>query len=415
MSEPRRVVVTGLGAVSPLGIGVDALWNGVLEGTSGIRPITRFDASAYATRIAGEVPDFDPTRWMDRREVRRMDPFTQYGLAAASLAVEDSGLETDREDPTRIGVILGSGIGGLTEMEAQHKKLLAKGPDRVSPFLIPKLMVNAVSGEISIRHGFRGPNFVTASACASGAHAIGLALRSIRSGESEIIISGGSESTITTLGVSGFCSLRAMSRRNDDPEAASRPFDRDRDGFVMGEGSGILVLEELEHARARGAKIYAELLGVGWNADAFHITQPAPEGAGAVDAIRLAIQDARVDPSEIDYINAHGTSTEFNDRNESAAIRTVLGEQANKVVVNSTKSMTGHLLGASGGVESVVMALSVANDIVHPTRNLENPGEGCDLDYCPGSAREIPVRVALSNSFGFGGHNVAVLMGKLRD
>ena len=404
--------MTGLGAVSPFGVGVQVLWDGVVEGGSGIGPITHFDASGYACRIAGEVLGFDPLKWMDRREGRRLDPFTQFGVVAGKLAIEDSGLDVSREDPRRIGVILGSGIGGLTEIESQHEKLLARGPQRVSPFLIPKLMMNAVSGEISIRHGFRGPNFVTASACASGAHALGLALRSIRWGESDIMISGGTEAAITRLGIAGFCNLRAMSRRNDEPEAASRPFDRDRDGFVMGEGSGVLVLEERERARARGAKIYAEFLGMGCTADAFHITQPAPEGAGAVDAMRLALEDAQIEAEQIDYVNAHGTSTEFNDRNETAALHTVFGDHARNLVVNSTKSMTGHLLGASGGVESVVLCLSIDRGVVHPTRNLEHPGEGCDLDYCPGAAREMPVRVGLSNSFGFGGHNAALLMGQ---
>ncbi len=404
----RRVVVTGLGAVTPVGLNLADSWDALLAGKSGIGTLTCFDASDFSVRIAGEVTDFDPTVALPGPASRKVDRFTQLGMAAAVEAVEDSGVEVTDQNAERCAVILGSGIGGLIETEAQHKRLLKGGPGRVSPFLIPKLMLNALSGQVSMRFGMKGANFATASACASAGHALGMALRTIQYGDAEVVVSGGSEAAITTLGMGGFASLKALSSRNDDPERASRPFDADRDGFVMGEGAGILVLEELSHAQARGARIYCELVGVGMTGDAHHITQPAPEAEGAQRAMRLAMEGGGLNTEDVSYVNAHGTSTPLNDVNESMAIRAVFGEHADNLAVNSTKSMVGHLLGGSAAVEGVVAVKSIYHGVVHQTLNHENPGEGCDLDYVKGEARETALEAALSNSLGFGGHNVSV-------
>ena len=408
----RRVVVTGIGAVTSLGLDAASTFEGLIESRSGIGPITHFDPKDYATRFAGEVRGFDPTTVLEAHEARRLDPFTLFAMAAAKEALGDSGLEIAKEDATRVGCIVGVGIGGLTDIEAQHHVLLERGPRRVNPFFIPKIMMNAAAGQISIRWGLQGPNYATASACASSAHAIGLAAQSIRWNEADAMLAGGSEAAVTTLGISGFNALKALSTRNDAPEKASRPFDRDRDGFVMGEGGGALILEELEHARRRGARIYAEVKGFGMSADAHHITAPAPEGEGARRAMAMALRDARLDAAEVQYVNAHGTSTPINDPLETAAIKGAFGDHARRLVVSSSKSMIGHLLGGSGAVEAVISVLSVHRGVVHPTANLENPDPECDLDYCPGAAREMEVRNALSNSLGFGGHNACVLVGK---
>lgn len=401
----RTIVVTGVGLVSPLGLSCEDSWNGLLAGSSGVGPITLFDASAFATRIAGEVKGFDAAGTLGPQRAKKLDRFSQLGLFAGLQAWKDSGLDVNTLDASRVGVIAGSGIGGLGTMEEQKEVLMSRGPSRMSPFFIPKLMMNALSGEISIELGLKGPNWVTASACASASHGLGTALRTLRSGEADVILSGGSEATVVPLGIGGFCALRAMSTRNDDPQRASRPFDKDRDGFVMGEGAGFLVLETLEHARARGARIYCEFAGFGATADAHHITAPAENAEGAQRSMRLALADARLNTSDVDYINAHGTSTPINDPNESAAVRAVFGEDASRLWVNSTKSMLGHLLGASGAVEAVVTALSLQRGIVHRTLNHETPGEGCTLDYVPEGTREKRLRGALSNSLGFGGHN----------
>ncbi len=401
----RTIVVTGVGLVSPLGLTCEDTWNGLLAGSSGVGAITLFDASAFATRIAGEVKGFDAAATLGPQRAKKLDRFSQLGLFAGLQAWKDSGLDVNTLDASRVGVIAGSGIGGLGTMEEQKEVLMSRGPSRMSPFFIPKLMMNALSGEISIELGLKGPNWVTASACASASHGLGTALRTLRSGEADIILSGGSEATVVPLGIGGFCALRAMSTRNDDPQRASRPFDKDRDGFVMGEGAGFLVLETLEHARARGAKIYCEFAGFGATADAHHITAPAENAEGAQRSMRLALADAKLNTSDVDYINAHGTSTPINDPNESAAVRAVFGEEAPRLWVNSTKSMLGHLLGASGAVEAVVTALSLHHGVVHRTLNHEVPGEGCTLDYVPEGTREKRLRGALSNSLGFGGHN----------
>ncbi|MEZ6194930.1 MAG: beta-ketoacyl-ACP synthase II [Planctomycetota bacterium] len=416
MVARRRVVITGLGAVSPLGLNAADTWEGLLAGRSGVRTIDRFDVSDYPARIAGQVPEFDAASLMDGAAARKLDRFVVFGMIAAHEAMRDAGLAdgVDESIAPRASVITGSGIGGLEEIEDQHKKLLEKGPRRVSPFLIPKLMLNALSGQVSMTFNLKGANFATASACASAGHAIALALRSIQYGESDLVVTGGSEAAITTLGMSGFGSLRALSTRNDDPQAASRPFDKDRDGFVMGEGAGILVVEELEHAKARGAKIYAELVGAGMTADAFHITQPAAGAEGAQRSMRAAMADGGLNAEDISYINAHGTSTPINDPNESQAIEAVLGDHARRIAVSSTKSMTGHLLGGSAAVEALVCALSIERGIVHQTLNHETPGEGCNLDYVKGAARDLQVEAALSNSLGFGGHNLTLAFRKFR-
>jgi 3-oxoacyl-[acyl-carrier-protein] synthase II len=406
----RRVVITGVGTVNALGNTAPEMWSRMLEGASGIAPITHFDASEYACRIAGEVRGLDTSHVVEARELKKLDPFTLYGMVAADEAIRDAGITDSGFDPDRAGCIMGVGIGGLTDIEATKELLLERGPRRVSPYFIPKIMMNAVAGRISMQHGLRGANFVTASACASANHAMGLAMRSIRAGDADVMVTGGAEATITPLGIAGFCSLRAMSTRNDDPEGASRPFDKGRDGFVMGEGAGALVFEEYEHARRRGATIYAQVSGFGMTADAHHITSPAPEGRGAASAIRIALEDARVDPSEVDYINAHGTSTPVNDPLETQAIKTVFREHAEHVAISSSKSMIGHMLGAAGAVELVATALSVRDGRIHPTLNQDERDEECDLDYVPGAAREKHVRHALSNSLGFGGHNAVLIL-----
>ncbi|MBM4266847.1 MAG: beta-ketoacyl-ACP synthase II [Deltaproteobacteria bacterium] len=405
---PRRVAVTGLGTVSPLGCSVEENWAAVRAGRSGVRPITRFDCSDYPTRIAGEV-DFDPEPYIEKRDRKKMDVFIQYAMAASTMAMEDSQLKIDESNAQRVGCIIGVGIGGLHTIEETHLSFLDSRLKRLSPFFIPKLIGNLAPGQISMRFGARGINYAPTSACASGAHGVGEAFRLIRDGYLDAAIAGGAEAAVTALGVAGFSVMRALSTRNDDPEGASRPFDRGRDGFVIGEGAGILILEEWEFARARGAKIYAEMIGYGANADAYHITQPAPEGRGAADCMQLAIDDAGVAPTEVDYVNAHGTSTQFNDANETLAIKRVFGEHAHRLAVSSTKSMTGHLLGAAGGLESVYTALAVHDQVLPPTINQEEADPECDLDYVPNEARPAPIGVALSNSFGFGGTNATLV------
>jgi 3-oxoacyl-[acyl-carrier-protein] synthase II len=410
-----RVVVTGLGAVAPNGIGVETFWQSIIHGVSGIGPITRFDASKHDTRIAGEVQGFDPLQWLEKKEARKMDLFIHYAVAAAQMAYDDSGLKLTDDNRERIGVFVGTGMGGIPALEESHKLLLERGPGRISAFFIPSIITNLASGQISMRFGMKGPNSCVSTACATGNHAIGDSFRIIQRGEADVMLAGGSEAVITPLTIGGFCSMKALSTRNDEPTRASRPFDRDRDGFVMGEGSGLMVLEELEHARRRNAKIYAEMVGYGMCADAYHITQPAPEGEGAVRSMRLALKDAKLTPSQVDYINAHGTATPVGDVMETLAIKTVFGEHARSVAVSSTKSMTGHLLGAAGGVESVITVLTLVHGILPPTINYETPDPECDLDYVPNTARRAEVRYALTNSFGFGGTNASLLFKKYEE
>ena len=402
----RRVVITGIGLVTPLGVGTKETWETAVSGRSGIRPITRFDAKELPCRIAGEVPGFDPLKFMDKKEERRNDLFIQFGLAAAQLALQDAALDTDKPLGERCGVIVGSGMGGLSTLEATHLTAVNRGHRRVNPFFIPSIIVNLAAGQISIRYGACGVNFAPVSACATGNHSIGEATRHIQHGDVDLMIAGGAEATITLLGISGFTAARALSERNDAPEKASRPFDKGRDGFVAGEGSGIVVLEELEHARARGARVYCELVGYSATADAFHITQPS--GAGAERAMQLCLRDAGLAPGDVGYVNAHGTSTPLGDIYETRAIKSVFGEAARKVAISSTKSMTGHLLGAAGGVEAGLTALAIHHGILPPTINLETPDPECDLDYVPNVARRVQVRAALSNSFGFGGTNAVL-------
>ncbi len=406
----RRVVVTGMGVVSPVGIGVEETWSALVAGKSGIAPITLFDASTYPTRIAGEVKGFDPTRFMEKKEARRNDRFIQFALAAADMAMKDSGLDMGKEDPERVGAIIGAGIGGLGTIEDEHKTLIEKGVRRIGPFFIPSLIINLAPGQIRIKYGMKGPNFSPVSACATGNHAIGDAMIYIERGLADVMITGGCEATITPLGIGGFCAARAMSERNDAPEKASRPFDKGRDGFVAGEGSGLLVLEEYEHARKRGARIYAEVAGYGATADANHITSPAPEGEGGQRAMRMALRDAGLAPEQIGYVNTHGTSTPAGDVAECQAINKVFGEHARKgLAVSSTKSMTGHLLGAAGGLEAVVTVLAIAKGVLPPTINVEEQDPECALDVVPNTARERRIDVAMSNSFGFGGTNAVVV------
>jgi 3-oxoacyl-[acyl-carrier-protein] synthase II len=405
----RRVVVTGVGAVTPLGVGAENTFERLLRGESGIATIAAFDPSRFDTRVAAECRDFKPEDHFPRVEAKKLDRFTQFALVATAEALKDSGISESRPDSTRVGVVIGSGIGGINELESQDKVLMERGPDRITPFFIPKMMMNAAAGQISIYHGFEGPNFATASACASASHALGMAMKTIQYDEADVMIAGGSEATITPLAIGGFCALKAMSRRNDDPPGASRPFDRDRDGFVMGEGAAVLVLEELERAKRRGARILAELAGFGTTADAHHITAPKEDGAGPIRAMRLALEDGGVGPDRVDYVNAHGTSTEYNDIVETRALKALFGEHARRLAISSTKSMIGHLLGAAGAIGAVVSALSVARGVVHPTRNLENPDPQCDLDYVPREAREMRVRAAICNALGFGGHNACLV------
>lgn len=406
MMSKRRVVITGLGIVSPIGIGIEPVWNSLMAGAGGIGPITRFDAVQLSTRIAAEVKDFAATDWMSAKEARRVDTFIHYGIAASQLALNDSGLVIDEQNADRVGVSVGSGVGGLPMIEDNIRDMIEKGPRRISPFFVPGSSINMVAGLISIQFGARGPNLSASSACATSALSIGEAGRIVEYGDADVMIAGGAESTINMAGIGGFSALRALSERNGDPATASRPFDKDRDGFVMGEGAGILILEEYEHAKRRGARIYAELAGLGMSADAHHATAPNVDGARR--AMLAALRNAQSNPDQVNYINAHGTSTPMGDSNETAAIKAALGEHAYSVAVNATKSMHGHLLGAAGGVEAVITALAVYHQISPPTINIFTPDPTCDLDYVPGSARKMPIELALSNSFGFGGTNVTL-------
>jgi len=408
----KRVVVTGLGLITPLGVGVEKSWDGLISGKSGIGPITYFDASSFPTRIAGEVHDFSPEDYIEAKEIKKMDRFIHFGVATSMMAMEDSGLAITPGNAERVGVCVGAGMGGLPMIEHYHKVFLEKGIRRITPFFIPTLIINMAAGQISIKHGAKGPNQAPATACATGTHAIGDAFKIIQRGDADAMIAGGTESCITTMGVGGFNAMKALSTRNDQPEKASRPFDRDRDGFVMGEGSGVVILESLDHAVARGARIYAELAGYGLTGDAYHMTAPAPNGEGAARCMAMAVRDAGISPSEIDYINAHGTSTKYGDELETIAIKTVCKEHAYKLSVSSTKSMTGHLLGAAGGVEAVISVLSIVRGAIPPTINLDNPDDGCDLDYVANTAKKTDVRCAMSNSFGFGGTNACLIFKK---
>ncbi|HEU5180717.1 MAG TPA: beta-ketoacyl-ACP synthase II [Candidatus Polarisedimenticolia bacterium] len=408
----RRVVITGIGMVSPLGVGTEANWSALLAGRSGVGPITRFDAAAYPSRIAGEVKAFNPEDFIPKKDVKKMDRFIHFALAASQLAMDDSGLAITPANAERVGVYIGSGIGGLPSIERQHASLLESGPDRISPFFIVGLIVNLASGQVSIRFGAKGPNLAVSTACATGSHSIGDSYEIIKRGDADAMICGGTEAVITPLAVGGFCAMRALSTRNDAPEKASRPFDLLRDGFVMGEGSGIVILEEASLAERRGARIYAELVGYGLTGDAFHVSAPSADGDGPVRVMHAALADAGVGAEAIDYINAHGTSTPAGDKVETLAIHRVFGEHARKVAVSSTKSMTGHLLGAAGGLETAITALSVAHDIMPPTINYESPDPECDLDYVPNQSRKKTVTYALNNSFGFGGTNASLLLKK---
>jgi 3-oxoacyl-[acyl-carrier-protein] synthase II len=408
----QRVVITGLGVLSPVGIGKEAYWQALLRGQSGIDRLTRFDSSSYDSKIAGEVKDFVPEQFLERKEIRRMDRFAQFGVAAAKLAVGDAALEIGEEDPESIGVVIGSGIGGIETLCEQHSVLLNKGPNRISPLFIPMIISNMAAGQIAICLGPKGPNITLVTACASGTNAIGEAYLMLQRGAVEVVLAGGTETPIVPVAMAGFCSMKAMSTNNDEPQRASRPFDKNRDGFVISEGAGVLVLETLGHASARGARVYGEVAGYGCTADGYHITAPESEGTEAARAIRIALEDAGISPDRVDYVNAHGTSTELNDKIETLAIKKVLGDHAYKVPVSSTKSMIGHSLGAAGALEAIACALSVSTDWVHPTINYEQPDPECDLDYVPNQARQCPVRVAVSNSFGFGGHNAVLVFKK---
>jgi len=411
----RRVVISGLGVISPIGNDLSTFWNNLIAGKSGVGPVTQFDASDFPTRIAAEVKNFDPLDYMDRKEARRMDRFVQFAVAAARQALEHAGLDMNQVDANRVGVYIGSGIGGLATWEEQYQVLLNRGPNRVSPFFIPMMISNMAAGQVSIITGAKGPNSTSVSACATGTNSIGDAFRIIQHGDADVMIAGGAEATIRPLAFAGFCAARAMSTRNDEPEKASRPFDKDRDGFVMGEGAGVLILEELEHAKKRGANIIAEIVGYGMSGDAYHLTSPAPEGEGAARAMAHAIQDARLKPEDIDYINAHGTSTDLNDKFETMAIKKAFGDHAYKLAVSSNKSMIGHMLGAAGGVEAVATAMTLKEQIIPPTVNYETPDPECDLDYVPNEARRARVRAALSNSLGFGGHNATIVLKTYED
>jgi 3-oxoacyl-[acyl-carrier-protein] synthase II len=405
----RRVVVTGIGIVSALGIGTDASWRALIAGTSGITRITKFDTQGFAAQIAAEVKDFDPLQFVDKKDVKKMDVFIQYAIAAAQFAMDDSRLPITPENAPDVGVFLGSGIGGFTTIEREHEELLKGGPRRISPFFIPSAIINLAAGHVSIRFGAKGPNLATCTACSASAHAIGESYEIIKRGDATAMIAGGSEAAITPMSVGGFGQMRALSTRNDEPGKACRPFDKDRDGFIIGEGAGVIILEELQHAQQRGAPIYAELAGYGSSADAFHITAPSEDGDGGRRAMAMAIRKAGVRPDEVDYINAHGTSTPFNDRLETLAIKRLFGDHARALAISSTKSMTGHLLGGAGGLEGGISALAVYNQLVPPTINLDHPDPECDLDYVPHTSRAMRVRYALSNSFGFGGTNAALL------
>ncbi len=410
----RRVVVTGVGVVTPVGQDVPAMWTSLLAGVSGVGRITSFDPTAFASQIAGEVKGFDPAAYLSPKEIKRTERFVQFAIAASKQAVADASLDVSKEDPFRAGVLIGSGMGSLGLIEQQHGVLLAKGPSKLTPFLIPMIIVNMAPGHVAIALGLKGPNSCTATACASGAHGVGEAFRIVQCGDADLMLAGGTESCITPLAVGGFCALMALSRRNDAPAKASRPFDKERDGFVIAEGAGVVVLEELEHAKKRGARIYAELVGYGRTADAYHMTAPDPEGAGAARAMANALADATLTPEQVSYINAHGTSTELNDKIETLAIKKVFKEHAKRVAVSSTKSMTGHMIGAAGGVEAIISCLAITHDAMPPTINYEHPDPACDLDYIPNHARKAPVEVALSNSLGFGGHNATLIFRKFR-
>jgi len=412
--DKRRVVITGVGAVTPLGNTAEEFWAGLLEGRSGIGPITRFDTTGYPTRIAGEVQGFEPLNYIDKKEARKLDPFLKYAIACAVMAVEDAGLDVGKVDGARFGVLVGSGIGGIETLLDSHEVLRTKGPDRVSPFFIPMLIINMASGLISMRFGAKGPNSSVVTACASGNHAIGDAMKIIERGDADVMIAGGAEAIIVPLTIAGFCQMKAMSTRNDEPTKASRPFDAGRDGFVCGEGGGLVVLESLEHASQREARIYAEVVGYGMTSDAHHMTAPDPEGDGAARAMAGALSDAGLDPTAVSYINAHGTSTPYNDKFETIAIKRVFGDHAYRLAVSSTKSMTGHLLGAAGGIEAIATALAIQRGILPPTVNYETPDPDCDLDYVPNQARKQEIEVALTNAFGFGGTNATLALRKFR-
>ncbi len=411
--ENRRVAITGLGILSPLGIGLEENWEAVSHGKSGIAPITRFDTTEFSSKIAGEVKNFNPEDFVDKKEIKKMDAFLHYALAAGKMAMHHSGLKIDDGNAERVGVLVGSGLGGLQTIEKYHSLLLEKGPKKISPFFIPMLIVNLAPGHISMHFGCKGPNSSIVTACATGNHSIGEAFKIIQRGDADAMIAGGVESTITPLAVGGFCAMKALSTRNDEPERASRPFEKDRSGFVIAEGAGILVMEELESAKKRGADILAEIIGFGCNADAHHITAPSPGGEGAARCMNLALRDAALNPEEIDYVNAHGTSTYMNDLSETQGMKSVFGEHSKKLAVSSTKSMTGHLLGAAGGVESVFSIMAVKNSLIPPTINYETPDPECDLDYVPNTAREKNIQTVMSNSFGFGGTNATLIFRKL--
>ena len=413
-TEKKRVVITGMGAITPIGNNLDAYWQGLLAGKSGIGPITLFDASKHKCRIAGEVKGFDPLEYLDPKDAKRTDRFAQFAIAASKQALTDASLTITDLNAEQVGVMIGTGVGGLKVMEEQQSVYLKKGPSRCSPFMVPMMIANMAAGLTAIHTGAKGPNSCAVTACAAGSNAIGDAFRIVQNGYAQAMICGGTEAAITPLSFAGFASARALSTRNDDPDHASRPFDKGRDGFVMGEGAGILILEELDHALSRGARIYAEMVGYGMTCDAYHMTAPVPGGAGAARSMELALKDAGVSPSEVSYINAHGTSTPANDPTETAAIKTALGTSAKTIAVSSTKSMTGHLLGGSGGIEGVAACMAVANDHVPPTINLQEPDDDCDLDYVPNQGRAQTVDVAMSNSFGFGGHNVTLVFRKYR-
>ncbi|KKM11878.1 3-oxoacyl-ACP synthase [Clostridiales bacterium PH28_bin88] len=411
----HRVVITGVGVISPVGTGKEEFWQAMTSGRPGIGPITKFPTDGLATRIAGEVKDFDPGLYLDRKEAKRMDRFTQYAVAGTKLALRDAGLDLEKVDLDRVAVVFGTGIGGMETFEDQAKVLVEKGPNRVSPFFVPMMIANMAAGQISITTGARGPNHTVVNACATGTNAAGEAFKLLQRGGADVVITGGAEASVTPLAMAGFCAMKAMSTRNEEPERASRPFDRDRDGFVLSEGSGVLIMETLEHARQRGATIYAEMVGYGCSSDAYHITAPVPGGLGAALSMRVALADAGLQPSNINYINAHGTSTDLNDKFETMAIKEVFGKYAYQVAISSTKSMTGHMLGAAGAVELIACALAIRDGVIPPTINYENPDPDCDLDYVPNKARVQSVEIALSNSFGFGGANATAIVRKFRD
>jgi len=404
----KRVVVTGLGAITPVGNTALQTWDALVSAQSGIDTIKQFDASKFDSKIAGEVKGFDPLQYITPKESRRMEKFVQFSIAASKQAIEDSGIDIAKEDSYRVGVIVGSGVGSLNVMEQQCRAYFEKGPAKISPFMVPSLIVNEAAGNVSIMLGAKGPNTCVATACATGSHAIGDAFRMVRHGYADVMVAGGTESIITAMGIGGFCALKALSKRNDSPEKASRPFDKERDGFVMAEGAGVVIIEELEHAKKRGAKIYAEVIGYGMTGDAYHITAPDPSGEASAKTMQLTLEDAKLNPEDVQYINAHGTSTQLNDKIETKAIKACFNSHARKVAISSTKSMTGHLIGAAGGLEFIVCVLAIKHNVIPPTINLENPDPECDLDYVPNQARETKVDVALSNSLGFGGHNATV-------